>query len=217
MGFNFKTTKQKFGMLTDVRAVTDPWGLGITFLIRRKGHPAYRSFTKTELPKNDFQKAMERELAREQLRASMTGKRMDKSAALDRAIDKADITAESGVQYVDWNIRRVATLLEGWEGEDVPFSFEAACELLSLENPIEPAEPYATHEVDLDPDQLEVEAERAASEGREAKTTRTVNRTLGAAIAAFIEEEADKESLYLEGLEKNSAASSAGAPVSSAD
>ena len=84
------------------------------------------------------------------------------------------------------------------------------------ENPLDASTPYARKEIDLDDDALEVEKNEAAREGREAKTTRTLTRNLGEALMAFIEEEADREEAYLEGLAKNSAASSAGVPDSSA-
>lgn len=193
--------QSRFGILQMVRAVADPFGIGITFHIRSKRHPAYKAFAAELAEKNQLSKAFQVELSRQQIKASMTGKKIDKEAAIDKAIDRAGLDVGSASTFIADNIRRVAHLLDGWEGEDVDFSLDNAIELLSLENPLEPDQPYATKTIEPD------------EEGGEAKT---VHRTLGEALMAFIEEESDKEDLYIEGLAKNSAASSAGAPASSA-
>lgn len=209
--------KSKFGILKDVRAVPDPFGCGVTFHIRRKGHPAYKAFAASLSEGNELSAAFGVELARQQMKAQMTGKKLDKEAAIDRAFDKVGFDAKAGTDFLAANRRRVAHLLDGWDGEDVEFSIDAAVEMFSLENPLDDATPYARKEIDLDDDALEVEKNEAAREGREAKTTRTLTRNLGEALMAFIEEEADREEAYLEGLAKNSVASSAGVPASSAD
>lgn len=208
--------KSKFGILKDVRAVPDPFGCGVTFLIRRKGHPAYKAFAENIAHSSELATAFGVELSRAQMKAQMTGKKVDKEAAIDRAIDKAGFNGKSGAEFILANRTRVAHLLDGWKGEDVDFSIEAAVEMFSLENPLDASVPYARKEIDLDEDELAAERERAAREGREAKTTRTLTRNLGEALMAFVEEEADREEAYLEGLAKNSAASSAGVPDSSA-
>lgn len=203
-----KLTQTRFGIVRDVRSVPDPYGLGITFLIRRKGHPAYKDFAAQLTADNKLSQAFQLELSREQVRASMTGKKINKEAAVDRAIDRIGSDLGSTQDFIAKNIERVAHLLDGWQGNlyddgtEVEFSLAEAIEMLSLENPIDPALPYATRTIEPD------------EEGGEPKT---VHRKLGEALMAFIEEQADDEEAYLEGLAKNSAASSAGAPASSAD
>lgn len=197
----------KFGIVKDVRAVEDPWGLGITFQIRRKGHPAYKAFAEQLAGDNKLSQAFQIELSRQQIKASMTGKKLDKEAAIDRAIDRVGMDIGSAKGFVESNVRRVAHLLDGWSGHEledgtpVEFTTEAAIELLSLENPLDPALPFATRVIEPE------------EEGAEPKI---IHRTLGEALMAFIEEEADREEAYLEGLSKNSVASSAGVPASSA-
>ena len=208
--------KSKFGILKDVRRVADPFGCGVTFLIRRKGHPAYKAYTESLASTSELATAFGLELGRAQMKAQMTGKKIDKEAAIDRAIDKVGFDTRSGAAFLLANRTRIAHLLDGWEGEDVEFSVAAAVEMFSLENPLDDSVPYARKEIDLDDDELAVEREHAAREGREPKTTRTLTRNLGEALMAFIEEEADREEAYLEALAKNSAASSAVAPDSSA-
>ena len=208
--------KSKFGILKDVRRVADPFGCGVTFLVRRKGHPAYKAHVAGIANTSELATAFGVELGRAQMKSQMTGKKIDKEAAIDRAIDKVGFDTRSGAAFILSNRTRIAHLLDGWEGEDVEFSVDAAVEMFSLENPLDESTPYARKEIDLDDDALEVEKNEAAREGREAKTTRTLTRNLGEALMAFIEEEADREEAYLEGLAKNSAASSAGVPASSA-
>ncbi len=200
--------QSKFGIVQDVRAVEDPWGLGITFDVRRKGHPAYKAFAATLAESNKLSQAFQVELSRQQIKASMTGKKVDKEAAIDRAIDRAGLDLGSATGFVESNVRRVAHLLDGWSGhayedtgEEVPFTLDAAIELLSLENAIDPDLPYATRTIEPD------------EEGGE---TKTIQRTLGEAIMAFLEEKADEQEAYLEGLAKNSPASSVGVADSSA-
>jgi len=188
-------------ILATLASLPDPFGIGITFHIRRKGHPAYKAFTATLAESNKLSQAFQRELSRQQIKASMTGRKVDKEAAIDKAIDTTGLDLGSAATFVADNIRRVAHLLDGWEGEDVEFSLDAAIELLSLENPLDASQPYATKTIEPD------------EEGGEAKV---IHRNLGEALMAFIEEESDKEDLYIEGLAKNSQASSAGVPASSA-
>lgn len=209
--------KSKFGILKDVRPVPDPFGCGVTFLIRRKGHPAYKAFAASLTEGSELSRAFGIELGKQQMKAQMTGKKVDKEAAIDRAFDKVAFDPKSSADFITTNRTRVAHLLDGWEGEDVEFSIDAAVEMFSLENPLDESVPFARKEIDLDEDELAAERERAAREGREPKTTRTLKRNLGEALMAFIEEEADREEAYLEALGKNSAASSAGVPASSAD
>ena len=209
--------KSKFGILKDVRPVPDPFGCGVTFLIRRKGHPAYKAFAASLTEGSELSRAFGIELGKQQMKAQMTGKKVDKEAAIDRAFDKVGFDTKSGAEFLATNRTRVAHLLDGWEGEDVEFSVAAAVEMFSLENPLDESVPYARKEIDLDEDELAAERERAQREGREPKTTRTLTRNLGEALMAFIEEEADREEAYLEGIAKNSAASLVGAPASSAD
>lgn len=209
--------KKKLGILTDVRPVADPLGVGVTFHIRSKRHPAYKAFVAELAKHNKFGQALQAELSREQTQAAIAGRKVNKAAAIDRAFDKCGDAFGNSADFIAENIRRVAHLLDGWEGEDTEFSVDAAVELLSLENPLPPGTPYREKEIPLDADELAAEKENAASESREPKTARTVVRNLGEALMAFIEEEADKEDLYVEGLAKNSQASSAGAPDSSAD
>lgn len=193
---------KKLGLLTDVRSVPDPLGCGVTFHIRSKRHPAYKAIAAELAAKNPIGRALQAELSREQSRAAIAGRKVDKEAAVNRVFDKLDENAFDSREFIADNIRRVATLLDGWEGEDTPFTLEAAIELLSLETPLDPALPYATKTVEPD------------EPGGE---TTTLHRNLGEALMAFIEEQADEEAAFLEGVEKNSAPSAAGAADSSAD
>lgn len=209
--------KKKFGILKDVRKVADPFGAGVIFHIRRKGHPAYKAHAAEMAQNNELAIAFQSELGRQQVKAQMTGRKLDKEAAIDRAFEKVGYQLTDGGKFVAANRLRVAHLIDGWEGEEAPFSLEAAVEMLSLENPIAETEPFATLAIDLDDDELAAEKAAAEKEGREPKTQRTVHRNLGEALMAFIEASADEEAAYLEGLAKNSPASSVAEPASSAD
>lgn len=202
--------QRRFGIVRDTREVECPFGPGIFFTLRRSGHPAVVAFAEEMAEKAVLVKRFHEAMSRERLRLTMIGKGNEKpnvEAIAKRIFEEdAEPTGMSFQELLTNNVRRIATHIESWrgvedeEGAPLPFSVEAAMELLQAPEVIGENEPFA-------------EGKLTKDDGTEI----TYRRTLGGALQAWIESEVESSDAWIEGARGNLQASSAGGSVASAN
>lgn len=176
----------KFGLVRDVRPVLDPWGLGVTFEIRRIDSPAYQEWVKKRQRESPIFAAMLAAQGKALLKAAASGRKAidaeDVKEAMLAQAERVEFKPEDFEKLGAKAVEGTALLLAGWSGlldakeKPEPFSYAAAVELLSGAEWVPEGMPYG-------------------------------GQTLGAALSAFVLEEAAKSEAfrqaYLEGAAGN--------------
>lgn len=133
----------RFAAVSDVRHVPDPWGLGVTFWVVRDGAQRLERWRRERLAANPLARLMAETAMKLQFERACAGGALSpeqeaaivkaNAAAIEFSPDQLDKMSEEALLDV---VQRIA----GWEGlttpegEVIPFSADAARELLSTED-----------------------------------------------------------------------------------
>lgn len=138
----FKTNLQaKFGLVSDVRKVADPWDLGIVFDVRRIDCDEYQAWARERQKASPLTALMIRAQGKAILRAIAGGRKAvseeELRAALVEAADKAELTVEDFEKFTHESSEGTVHLIAGWSGltdaetgAPIPCTPEAALQLL---------------------------------------------------------------------------------------
>jgi len=199
--------QRRFGIVRDVREVECPFGPGIFFGIRRVGHPAVVAQAEKLQAEAPLVQKFYAELAKAKTKQVLLGKsgKVDVEAIAEKVFGGEVADQKSLAELLRSNCERIATFIDSWRGleneagEPLELTLDNAVALLQAPELLGENEPYASQELEL-----------------EDGNKRVIRRTLGGALQAWLEEEANRQQDYVEAAAKNSQASSAGVPVSSA-
>ena len=142
----------KFRIVNDARPEADPWGYGIVFQVARVGCPEYQKWLKRQQADSPLFRIVLGAAVKAQIKTAGVSGSSDSAAIyaaeLSNAADKMDLTAKDLERMLGDSAEGVALLLRDWsgltdaEGAEVPFSKEAALELLRSEEFVPPDQPY---------------------------------------------------------------------------
>jgi hypothetical protein len=212
----------RFASVKDSRPVPDPWGYGIVFEIGRAGREAQVANARKRILANPIQVAKFEAGAKAGAMAA-AGVAEEGAAFKDmmqKAIDGmafpaaellADGTADAVAAVLDDYLLGWSGMTDAETGAEVPFSREAAAELLTAQEWVPAGMPYSGTTLPLVPKGGDVAAARKAwQDGGQVGD----GQPLGAALRQFIFYEANQgeryRSSYVEAAAKNSVPSSAG-------
>jgi hypothetical protein len=192
-------SSQRFQIVRDTFEVSDPYGMGITFCLRRYGSKAHQKFLREQQKKSPIQRAAMRAWTEESLLRDGGSPAEVQEAVKKRTLElmKDDIDAgrldvfEIVERFNDAQLDDAADLIDGWDGmldasgNSVQHSAETVRELLSIDTVVISNEADYGHGL-----------------------------TLGEALVQFMLERSRKQDetrgLLVEAVEKNSEASAPG-------
>lgn len=182
----------------------DPWGIGMTFFVRSEDDPEFQARERRRIFASPVGVAIATIDLKAQIASAASGFSLtdeERRAIGQRLAENVEFSADDVSKLLETgdDVDSALLLLGGWEGEDVPFSAEAARELLSDKTWLPAGQPFsAVTPID-------------AEEG-----VRGEGRPLGAAICNFLRWAAHqnvmRRSRALEAARGNWQASSAPAP-----
>lgn len=213
----------KFIQVADQRPVPDPWGFGITIIVGRLGREPYVAWLREQLLANPVYVTRTEALAKAGFAAAVEGGDVDaiaKDFLHQAAASVAPPTARELMDLgsAEGEIDGIANhLLLGWSGMtdaetgvEVPYSVEAAKELLRSTDWVAAGLPYSGGTVTAADGKAVVLDETGKTPGP--------GQQLGLALRQFIRYEAGRgeayRSNYVEAAQKNSAPSSGGPAAS---
>ncbi len=217
----------RFSSVADSRPVPDPWGYGIIFTIGRAGRDVHLAHVRERTLKNPMQVAKLEAGAKAGMLASI-GAIDDEGVTVRDMLRKAVDAMEFPMAELlsDGVADVVAAILDdfllGWSGmtdaetgAEVPFSREAATELLTAGEWVPAGMPYSGAAPPPVPKGADVAAAVAARKEWQEGGQKGNGQPLGQALRQFIFYEANQgeryRSSYVEAAAKNSNPSSVGA------
>lgn len=148
--------QSRFLAFDDVRAVPDPWGLGVVFHVRREGAAAVQRVLSDIQRRNPIARAVLNATARATLAASLRGGGDPEAAAkdaLEREVGRFELGDGDLEALGADGLTNVLARLAGWEGltdpegRPIPYSEAAARELLEASDWVDDGLPYGGREL----------------------------------------------------------------------
>jgi hypothetical protein len=148
--------QSRFLAFDDVRPIPDPWGLGVTFHVRREGAAAVQRVLSEIQRRNPIARAVLNATARATLAASLRSGGDPEGAAkeaLEREVGRFEL-ADGDLEALGADsLAGVLARLAGWEGltdpegQPIPYSEAAARELLEASDWVDDGLPYGGREL----------------------------------------------------------------------